>query len=134
MIRRPRRHWQFALIGLAISMAAAAAQAGTTIYVKADAAGSDNGTSWANACTRLESALNAAAPGDQIWVAAGAPAPQSRPAGGKEPVDRRARQADCRSGIRLEVRENQVSNPAARLERLEKLVDESGSGNQESSR
>ncbi len=42
-----------------------------TIFVKHDAAGANNGTSWANAYTTLYAALNAANPGDQLWVAAG---------------------------------------------------------------
>jgi hypothetical protein len=40
------------------------------IYVRASAAGANNGTSWADAYTNLQSALGPHA-GDQIWVAAG---------------------------------------------------------------
>lgn len=40
-------------------------------YVKHDAGGSNNGSSWANAFTLLESALDAVSSGDEIWVAAG---------------------------------------------------------------
>jgi len=42
-----------------------------TFYVNYDASGNNNGASWANAFTSLQSALELAAPGEQIWVAAG---------------------------------------------------------------
>ena len=41
------------------------------IYVKNDAGGTNNGTSWTNAYTSLQSALDIAASGDSIWVTAG---------------------------------------------------------------
>lgn len=42
-----------------------------TIYVRSGASGLNNGTSWANAFATLQPALSLAAPGQQIWVAAG---------------------------------------------------------------
>src|ERR1044072_8249072 len=41
------------------------------IFVDASAAGANNGTSWANAFTDLQSALAIATPSNEIWVAAG---------------------------------------------------------------
>ncbi len=45
--------------------------AGGVIYVNADATGANNGVSWADAFTSLESALATATAGDQIWIARG---------------------------------------------------------------
>lgn len=42
----------------------------TIRYVNANAVGSNDGTSWANAFTKLQDALAAATSGDQLWVAA----------------------------------------------------------------
>jgi len=41
------------------------------LYVNAAAAGANNGSNWADAFTDLNGALNAAQPGDSVWVAAG---------------------------------------------------------------
>ena len=45
--------------------------AAQTVYVDAAAAGSNNGTSWADAYTDLADALNNAAAGSDVWLAAG---------------------------------------------------------------
>ena len=47
------------------------AAAQTTLYVDADAAGANDGSSWSDAFTDLQSALAMATSTDQIWVAAG---------------------------------------------------------------
>ena len=43
----------------------------STIYVKHDAGGTNNGNSWTDAYTSLQSALDNGTKGDSIWVAAG---------------------------------------------------------------
>ncbi|NPV90806.1 MAG: hypothetical protein HPY50_08545 [Firmicutes bacterium] len=47
------------------------------IYVKHDAAGANNGTSWTDAFTTLQAALDVASAGKKIWVAAGTYYPTS---------------------------------------------------------
>jgi len=41
------------------------------IYVKSDASGNNDGTSWENAYVDLQQAIASAEPGEQIWIAAG---------------------------------------------------------------
>jgi hypothetical protein len=48
-----------------------------TIYVKSNATGNNSGTSWGNAFTSLQSALDSVTPGNRIWVAAGNYKPSS---------------------------------------------------------
>jgi hypothetical protein len=54
-----------------------------TYYVKPAAAGSGNGSSWANAAgaTQLQAIITAAAAGSKVWVAAGTYKPGTAPAG-----------------------------------------------------
>jgi len=59
------------LLGIAFLLAWASQGIAGTIYVNNDASGGNNGTSWTDAYTSLQSALTAASSGDQIWVAAG---------------------------------------------------------------
>lgn len=51
------------------------------IYINSAATGSNNGASWSNAYTNLQTALSNAAPGNQLWVATGTykPAPPNYP-------------------------------------------------------
>ncbi|WP_417558795.1 T9SS type A sorting domain-containing protein [Mesoflavibacter zeaxanthinifaciens] len=48
-------------------------------YVKHDATGANDGTSWSNAYTNLQVAINNSGSGDQIWVAAGTYKPAESP-------------------------------------------------------
>jgi predicted outer membrane repeat protein len=50
---------------------------GLIIYVKWDASGANNGTSWTDAFISFQSALDVAISGDQIWVARGTYKPSS---------------------------------------------------------
>ena len=56
------------LFGLFLMALTARAQ---TVYVDGDAGGSNDGTSWANAYTDLATAIDSAAAGSQLWIAAG---------------------------------------------------------------
>jgi predicted outer membrane repeat protein len=49
----------------------------TVIYVKWDAGGANNGTTWTDAYTDLQTAIGASNPGDSIWVAKGTYKPTS---------------------------------------------------------
>ena len=46
------------------------------LFVKQDATGANDGSSWANAFTDFQDALDAAAPGAQVWIAQGKYVPQ----------------------------------------------------------
>ena len=53
----------------------------TTLYVRHNATGANNGTSWANAFKDLQDALASASTNDEIWVAAGTYFPDRASAG-----------------------------------------------------
>ncbi len=52
-------------------LCAASSAPASVIFVKWDAAGANDGTSWENAYTDLGAALDASGPGDEFWVAQG---------------------------------------------------------------
>ncbi len=49
------------------------------VYVDQDATGNNDGTSWADAYTNLQMAIDSAATGDQLWIAEGLYIPQASP-------------------------------------------------------
>ncbi len=61
----------YLLIVTALTLVTADVGRAATLYVRSTASGANNGTSWANAYTRLQDALAVAASGDQVWVASG---------------------------------------------------------------
>jgi len=54
-----------------IYKSSAAVDTSSVRYIKWNASGANNGTSWTDAYTDLQSALSAASSGDELWVAAG---------------------------------------------------------------
>lgn len=68
----------FVLLFLIMGFQLSLAQSSETIYVKYDASGAEDGSSWDDAYTDLQAALTAASIGDQIWVAAGIYVPSQR--------------------------------------------------------
>lgn len=79
--RNSAGHWRWLMCwGVWVVMLFAVVQqalAQDTLYVNDDATGANNGSSWADAYTSLQSALAAAQSGDQIWVATGVYYPTS---------------------------------------------------------
>lgn len=59
------------IVVVALMVLSASSQAQTTWFVKADAGGANDGSSWANAFLSLNSGLAAANSGDEVWVASG---------------------------------------------------------------
>lgn len=73
----------------------------TIYYVNAHATGSNMGTSWENAFTDLQSALDLAESGAQIWVAAGVYKPSKDITGNASPADTRNKTFLIKNGVKL---------------------------------
>lgn len=73
------------------------------IYVKADASGANNGTSWTDAYHSLQDALSKVGSGTtaQIWVAAGTYKPTSDPFGNTSPDDPRMKTFVMKNGLTI---------------------------------
>ncbi|MCC6411146.1 MAG: hypothetical protein IT270_05785 [Saprospiraceae bacterium] len=67
----------FLLILLGVAGMPATPHAQTRHYVRPQAQGQNNGTTWSNAFTDLQTALDVAASGDEVWVAEGIYLPTS---------------------------------------------------------
>lgn len=72
-----------------------------TIFVNHAAVGLNNGTSWANAYTILQSALDGSISGDQIWVAQGTYTPSKDPFGNPTPSDARDLTFYLKNGVAI---------------------------------
>ncbi len=59
------------LLSVFISLWAVAATAQSVVYVDAGASGDDDGTTWANAYTDLQVAIDSSEAGSSLWIAAG---------------------------------------------------------------
>jgi hypothetical protein len=71
------------------------------IYVAPGAAGSNNGTTWADAYTNLQTAITNSASGDQIWVKAGTYVPASEPNRTTPTYDARYYHFHLKNGVTL---------------------------------
>jgi predicted outer membrane repeat protein len=88
------------LIIMSFSIALPAQYCGP-LHVRPDAVGAATGESWADAFVHLQDALDAAQPGAQIWVAAGAYLPQKDTAGIAAPMNERTKTFFINKDIQL---------------------------------
>jgi trimeric autotransporter adhesin len=89
------------LVFLLCGVLAISASAQTTRYVNTNASGANNGTSWTDAFTSLQAALDAASSGDQIWVAKGTYKPSKDVSGSATPSDVRTKTFLLKNGVKL---------------------------------
>ena len=85
------------VLSLALGFADTRAAQATTVYVNQSAVGQNNGQSWADAFTILQSALDAAISGDEIWVAQGTYKPTSEYGVGSD----RYKHFEMRNGVAI---------------------------------
>jgi hypothetical protein len=89
------------LLGFLFGFLSFQLDAQSIIYVKASANGTNSGASWANAYTSLQSAVESAVSGDQIWVAAGTYKPTKDINGDAAPVDARTKTFLLKNGVKI---------------------------------
>ncbi len=85
------------VLGLVLPTGQASRAAGSIIYVDADATGAGDGSSWTDAFTGLQPALETAGSGDQIWVAEGIYTPTHL----FDPLDPRSASFQMKNGLAI---------------------------------
>ncbi len=95
-LARARRFHALSICTVLVLVVAPTAR-GAVHYVNATATGANDGTSWADAFVSLQSALEVAQAGDQIWVAAGVYKPTAR----EDPGDPRSATFRLLSGVKV---------------------------------
>lgn len=76
-------------------------RASTRWYIKPTASGTGDGRTWADAASDLQATINAALPGDSIFIAAGVYKPQKDASGNASPTNSRNKVFFTRTGVSL---------------------------------